>query len=645
MPAGAGRSPTYYSHAMAALPPRPMRRRPRPGSLERPVSGRLYRGTWLLVGMPLLIAAFSVHKATPLPAPQPALPASFDRSGTLTLATELSGTYPDRIPGTAGAAGAVQWFQDQLTPYGLTAVNDRFRALVPGQGHQLLVNQLVTIPGRSPTEIVVMAHRDDDGTGPGANDNASGVATLIQLARSYGTPVAAAGTRALSPLHTLVFVATDGGAFGALGARRFAKTHRGHVLAAIDLAALAGRGPPRLVLTGSEPRLASPGLVETAAQRVLEQSGSRPRRPTALSQLIDLGFPLTLYEQGPLLAQGIPALTLTSARERPPTAFSDQADRLDPVRLGQLGSAAQQLLRWVDSGAELSPGTAGYVYFGPRTLPGWAVELVLISALAPFLLVAIDLFARCRRRHIPLAPAFRSYRSRAGFWLWTAAIFELFAVAGFWPSAPATPLPPDVSPATQWPTLGLLGFAVLSALGWLVARERLKPRRQVTPSEEIAGMTAALLALAVLALLVVATNPYALLFLLPSLHAWLWLLHARNGPFWARAALLAAGLLGPLLLFGSLAWRYGLGLDAPWYLAELTATGYVPLPAVVIAAGWLAVAGQVTVITVGRYAPYASAADRPPRGPIRDLVRHAILTVRARRRTSEKGRTGKAMQG
>src|ERR671930_537568 len=395
---------------MAAFPPRPARRRPRLGSLERPVSGRLYRGTWLLVGMPLLIAAFSVHKAAPLPAPQPALPPSFDRSGTLALAADLAGSYPDRVPGTAGAAGAVGWVSSQLAPYGLRAVDDRFRALVPGHGRQTLVNQLVTIPGRLPTEIVVMAHRDDSGVGPGANDNASGIATLVQLARSYGTPVAAPGTRAISPLHTLVFVATDGGAFGALGARRFARTHTGRALAVIDLAALAGRGPPRLVLTGSEPRLASPGMVETAAQRILELSGSRPHRPTALAQLIDLAFPFTLYEQGPLLA----------------------------------------------------PGTSSYVYFGPRLLPGWAIELVLISALAPFLLAAVDLFARCRRRHIPLAPAFRSYRSRAGFWLWTAAIFEFFALVGVWPSAPAVALPPDVSPATHWPALGLVGFSLLS---------------------------------------------------------------------------------------------------------------------------------------------------------------------------------------
>jgi hypothetical protein len=628
---------------MAALPPRPARRRPRLGSLERPVSGRLYRGTWLLVGMPLLIAAFSVHKATPLPAPQPNLPPTFDRAGTVALAADLAGSYPDRVPGTAGAAGAAEWFSSQLAPYGLNAAEDRFRALVPGHGRQTLVNQLVTIPGRLPTEIVVMAHRDDSGTGPGANDNASGVATLVQLARSYGTPTAAPGTRAISPLHTLVFVATDGGAFGALGARRFARTHPGHVLAVIDLAALAGRGPPRLVLTGSEPRLAAPGFVETAADRILDSSGSRPHRPTALAQLTDLAFPFTLYEQGPLLERGLPALTLTSGGERPPAGFSDQPKRLDAVRLGQLGGAAQQLLRWLDSSVELAPGTKSYVYFGPRLLPGWAIELVLIAALAPFLLAAVDLFARCRRRHIPLAPAFRSYRSRVGFWLWVVAIFELFALVGVWPDAPSVALPPDAAPATHWPALGVLGFAVLCALGWLVARARLVPRGPVSPSEEIAGTAAALLALAVVGLLVVATNPFALVFLLPSLHAWLWLPHARTQPIWTRASLLVAGLLGPLLLLGSLAWRYGLGFDALWYLAELTATGYVRLPAVVIAAGWLAAAGQVTALAAGRYTPYPSAAERPPRGPIRETVRRIVLTVRARRRTSETGR--KALEG
>jgi hypothetical protein len=626
---------------MAALPPRYPRRRPRLGSLERPVNGRLYRGTWLLVGVPLLVAAFSVHKPAPLPAPQPALPPSFDRFSAGELASELARLYPDRVPGSAGAVGAADWFRQQLKPYGLRVVDDRFRADVPGVGERTLVNQVVTIPGRSSDEIVVMSHRDDVGNAPGANNNASGMAALIELARPYGSSV---GARAVGPQHTLMFVATDGGAFGALGARRFAETHRGHIVATIDLAALAGRGPPRIVIAGTEPRLASPVLVETAAQRVLDQAGRRPAHPDALSQLVDLGFPYTLHEQGPLLAQGIPALTLTSGGERPPASFVDRPDQLNGLRLEQLGRSAQQLLQWLDFGAELAPGTARYVYFGPRVLPGWAIELVLLAALLPFLFATVDLFARCRRRHVPLAPAFRSYRSRAAFWLWTAAVFELFALIGVWPEAPAVPLPPEALPATDWPVLGLLGLFILAGIGWLVARARLAPRRPVSATEELAGTTAVLLALAVIALLVVATNPFALVFLLPSLHAWLWLPHVRRKPVWTRAAVLAAGFLGPLLLLASLAFRYDLGFDTPWYLAELTATGYVKLPAVGIAAVWLAAAGQMTALTAGRYAPYPSARERPPRGPLRESVRKTVLTVRAarKRRLAEERR---AIQG
>jgi hypothetical protein len=322
---------------------------------------------------------------------------------------------------------------------------------------------------------------------------------------------------------------------------------------------------------------------------------------------------------------------LTSGGERPPSTFVDRPDRLDGLRLAQLGGSAQQLLRWLDFGAELAPGTARYIYFGPRVLPGWAIELVLLAALLPFLLVAVDLFARCRRRHIPLAPALRSYRSRAGFWLWVMVIFELFALAGVWPGAPAVPLPPESAPATDWPVGGLLGLAALAGLGWLVTRARLVPRRPASATEELAGTTAALLALAVVALLVVATNPFALVFLLPSLHAWLWLPHVRTQSVWTRLAVLASGFLGPLLLGASLALRYHLGLDAPWYLAELTAVGYVKLPAIVIAAGWLAAAGQMTALAIGRYAPYPSARERPPRGPLRETVRRTVRTVRAAR--------------
>src|SRR5919201_612039 len=174
---------------MAAAPPLRMRPRARPGSVERPVNSRLYRSTWLLFGLPLLVAAFSVSKAPALRPAQPALPPAFDRVTARSLADSLARSFPDRAPGTPG--------------------------------------------------------------GRGAADNASGVAALIELARSYAAtaPPATPAARAVSPAHTLVFVATDGGAFGALGARRFADTYRGRVLAVVDLDSIAGAGRPRLVLT------------------------------------------------------------------------------------------------------------------------------------------------------------------------------------------------------------------------------------------------------------------------------------------------------------------------------------------------------------------------------------------------------------
>jgi hypothetical protein len=621
---------------MAVSPPTAVRSRARRGSVERPVNGRLYRGTWLLFGVPLLIALFSIARPQPLRPPEPRLPPSFDRASALSLAVGLSRSFPDRAPGTAGAVGASEWVASQLQQYGLRVKSDSFVATIPGRGHVRLVNQTTIVPGRSPQAIVVMAHRDDTGAGSGANDNASGVSALIELARSYAlTAPAAAGARGVTPAHTLVFVVTDGGAFGGLGADRFARTYRGRVLAVVDLDAIAGRGTPRLVLAGNEPRSPAAALVATAAERLHEQIGRPPARTSAGGQLVDLAFPLSLYEQGPLDARGIASVTITTAGNRPPAPFGDTPQRLSGARLGQIGRATQQLVQSLDTGVELAQGTSSYLYLGSRIVRGWAIQLVLIAALLPFLLAVVDLFARCRRRHVSLAPALRSFRSRLLFWLWVGGWFELFAVLGVWPRGATLPLSPETSAAGKWPVLGLLGLAVLAGIGWLVARERLLPRREIQPPEELAGATSALLVLAVVALLVVATNPFALIFVLPSLHAWLWVPQVRTQPFWQRGAVLLAGFAGPALLLGSLAGRYGLGLDAPWYLAELVAIHYVTIPVFLIVLGWAVVAAQLTALTVGRYAPYPSAAERPRFGPIRSVVRRLLILAVGRRRVPE----------
>ena len=612
---------------MASVPPRTERRRARPGSVERPVNGRLYRGTWLLVGLPLLVAAFSVARPTPLP--RAFLP-EFDGQATKQLAEELATEKPNRLP---GAFGPAQWFREQLQSYGLPVRSERFSAVIPGRGRVHMQNLVAEAVGRSPRTIVVMAHRDNDGRGQGANDNASGTAMLIQLARAYGAPPGFPSGQ-LHPNHTILFLSTDGGSFGGLGAAWFAAHSplRHDVAAVINLDSVGGGGRIRVEIGGDTPRTPSGTLLETVAARVAAETGRRPARPGILRQLVDLGFPFSLYEQAPFIARGIGAVTLTTAGDLPPDPVDDTADRLRADRLGQVGRATQDLLGTLDEGLEFAQGTSSYLYLGSRLIRGWAVELVLIACLLPFLATAVDLFARCRRRRISLAPALRGYRSRLAFWAWVVGLFELFALLGAWPDGASRPPAPRSDVAQDWPAQALLGLGVLALIGWLVTRERLLPRRSVTTEEELAGHTAALLCLGALSLLVVATNPFALVFLLPSLHAWLWLPQVRGAPLGARLGVLALGLAGPALLFGSFAGRFGLGWDAPWYVAELRAVGYTPFVVMPFLAVWLAGTGQLAALAGRRYAPYPDAADLPPRGPLRRVLRGVALAVRDRRR-------------
>src|ERR1700694_4632128 len=316
---------------MAALPPFHRPPRARRGSLDRPVNGRMYRGAWLLVGIPLLLSAFTVFPPRALH--PPLLQPEFDGNAAKAVAQDFTNRYPDRTPGSDGARQATKWVSDQLAQYGFHSEIDRFYGKIPGRGTVELQNLLAFRQGRSAQVIAVVAHRDNSGNGPGANDNASGTAALLELAQLYASPRTA--PQAPEPRYTILFLSTDGGAFGGLGADRFARQSpfRDRVVAVINLDAIAGPGRPHLAFNGDRPRGPSPALVRAAVDRIVEQTGSEPTRASALDQLLDLAFPFSLYEHAPFVDRGIAAITLTSAGDRLPASFSDNPDRLNGRRL------------------------------------------------------------------------------------------------------------------------------------------------------------------------------------------------------------------------------------------------------------------------------------------------------------------------
>jgi MFS family permease len=285
----------------------------------------------------------------------------------------------------------------------------------------------------------------------------------------------------------------------------------------------------------------------------------------------------------------------------------------------------------LDAAAEVAEGTDSYVYLGGRFVRGFAIAFLLVVAMLPPLVATLDLLVRLHRRGIALWPALRSYLSRLLVWGWAGLIAVAFSLAGLFPNGDDRPLSPDTAPAQDWPFWLLLAFCAISALGWFAARPRLIPRRPIEREEELAGHLATMIALSAVSVLVAATNPFALLFVLPSLHVWLWIPHVRERSAPVRLGLYALGFAGLLLLLISFAIRFDLGLDSPWYVATLFTVGYAPVALFVAFLGWGAAAGQALAILLGRYAPYPSVEERPERGPLREAVRRAELARRERR--------------
>ena len=373
--------------------------------------------------------------------------------------------------------------KEKLALYGLTAAEDAWDETIPGLGRVRLQNLVTVVPGSTDDAILVLAHRDDTGVGPGANDNASGTAALIELARGYGRLGTVAGRP--KPQHTLVFLSSDGGAYGGFGAERFASTSplRDRIKAVVSLDGLAGTARPRLELAGLRAALARSGADPdrrrpgrgparpAAGAAGLARPARRPRRAVRLRRAGAVPRPQDL---------GDPARD--GARQRRGGRRPTRPARLDPTRFLRLGRAAESILASLDGGIELAGGTAGHVYLGSRIIRGWAIELVLLDGARSRSSSARSTSSRaaggggCRCR-VPGGRSGRGSASGSG----SGSLVGLGALAGVFPRGSAIPPPPDSPAVTDWPVAGL---AVLGAArgARLVARPPGARRRSLPPA-------------------------------------------------------------------------------------------------------------------------------------------------------------------
>ena len=119
----------------------------------------------------LLVLAFSLLGLDPSgssPAPDP-----------MRHVEVLAGEIGPRPAGSAGDRRGVRYVATELASYGYDVTLQRFRLPQGGRSRNVIVR---TAGAGSETSLVVGAHLDTVRGSPGANDNASGIATLLDLA-------------------------------------------------------------------------------------------------------------------------------------------------------------------------------------------------------------------------------------------------------------------------------------------------------------------------------------------------------------------------------------------------------------------------------------------------------------------------------
>jgi len=202
----------------------------------------ILKGRWPVINSPMTVQLDKEHfheigQLTPRE-PLAKLPPSFSKEQMLKTVEILSSDeYQGRGAGTPGLDKAADFIAENFKQAGLLPGGgdgtyfQEFMAEIPGQGKVRLRNVVGIIPGSNPDfkdqSIVTGAHYDHLGSKcelikpenmgeihPGADDNASGVAVLLELAKTLGT--------SLKPERTAVFAAFSGEEYGRLGSKHYA---------------------------------------------------------------------------------------------------------------------------------------------------------------------------------------------------------------------------------------------------------------------------------------------------------------------------------------------------------------------------------------------------------------------------------------
>ncbi len=576
------------------------------------LDARVYRTAFLPALVALFLAAFALQDR-PEPGRSTLAPDVFSGQRAFDSLEEMKGASDAELADLVANELAAPDEASERPAFTVT------RTTAPSRGGDLQT-VIATRTGFSSRRIVVLADRDAPGLA-----GLSGTAALLELGRVFKT-------RDLD--KTLVLVSTTGAATGFAGARAWAREEEGDVDGVIVLGDVAGRAirKPWVVSWPSSSDPLPLGLERTVQVAVRRETLSDPGGPHAVGQWIRRALPVTISAQGPIGAEGLPAVLISESGERGPSATEPVLEE----RVQRFGRAAVRAVSAVDAagprdGPSFDGAPKGIVTLR-NVLPDWASRLVVGSLLLPALLAALDAFFRARRRRVPL-----------GLWIaWLAVAAVPLPVAWLWlrllgaigaVDAPDGPVAPAGFPLERGGIIALVSAAIAAALACWLARFGARAwgrraRRETAasngrrgrPAPGIEGLAVATVVwLCGLAALTWAINPYAAGLLVPATHLWLF---AAAGDWRLRAAIPAtiAGLLPIGLAFAHLGLALGLGPHDLAWGAALGAMAGAGLWSALLLGGLLAaLVGVIRVLAARRRIARENgpaAARISTRGPV-----------------------------
>jgi hypothetical protein len=107
-------------------------------------------------------------------------PVTFSSSEAFSHVRRLAGRIGPRPAGSRAYRRAVRYVEDEFTALGYETRLQRFRL---GGGRGFSWNVVALTPGTTTVRLLIGAHLDTVPRSPGGNDNASGVASLLEAAR------------------------------------------------------------------------------------------------------------------------------------------------------------------------------------------------------------------------------------------------------------------------------------------------------------------------------------------------------------------------------------------------------------------------------------------------------------------------------